>query len=101
MDPGFKVEEAEFEEGSYGGDKKSGIFEPTSREDFCVPHQNKYKFSEVFDCPVFAEILDVWEMTKGMNSQIFLDGRGKPRYFYKAHIKVRAKFLIAGGKEVD
>ena len=64
-----------------------GFHAPTAREDFRFPPQNKYNFSEVFDRPVFAEKLAVWELTKGKNSRIFMYGRGKTRYFSKAHIK--------------
>ena len=55
----------------------------TNPEDCCVPPQKKYKFSEIFDRPVFAEKLAVWETTKVNNSLIHLDGRGNPRYFSK------------------
>ena len=56
---------------------------PTTQEDFRVLPQKKYKFSEIFDRPVFAEKLAVWETTKVNNSLIHLDGRGNPRYFSK------------------
>ena len=59
--------------------KEAGFFSPKTRGDFCVPSRKKYKFSEVFDRPVFSEKLAVWEITKEKNSQIRMDVRGNPR----------------------
>ena len=56
-----------------------GFHARTTRKYCCVLSQNKYIFSEVFDRPVFAEKLSVWETRKGKNSRIRLDGKGKPR----------------------
>ena len=52
----------------------------TNPEDCCVPPQKKYKFSEIFDRPAFAEKLAVWKITKGNNSRIRMDGRGNPSW---------------------
>ena len=56
-----------------------GFCAPTTREDCRVLPRKKYNILEVFDCPVFAGKLAVWETSKGKNSRIFLDGRGKPK----------------------
>ena len=39
-----------------------GFRSPITQEYFCVLPQNKYKFSDVFDRPVFEEKLAMWEI---------------------------------------
>ena len=43
---------------------EAGFTTPTTGEDCCVPPQNKYKFSDFFDRPVFAEKSALWESSK-------------------------------------
>ena len=65
MDPGFEVEGAMFEELSSVRDNRSGRF-PTNNSRILPCYASKeIQFPEVFDCPVFAEKLVVWEITKG------------------------------------
>ena len=69
---------------------RAGFCAPTTPSNSTAPPRENYNYTEIFDRPVFTAKSPVWERTTGRNDRIRLDGRGKPRYFSKNHLKGRS-----------